>query len=352
MAKANNNGGGGPANASARPRTRRQRNRNTRVNLHRHHRMFGAMVIDPFKGPMIRGLSGDPSAPDTVLVRRRAIIPLSFSTLAGAGAEIAIVMNGRRNPYAAIWNGTAVTYVGRDSTDSGLVPSDAYARVVSSGVKILYTGSEHNRGGIWHHFSYDRDKSDAPSMAAFKTWGSLLDNLEYAVSDVRMPSNGVIGFVDSPEVGFGKVSAQGDALLDAGMPAADTDTSILRLAYTGPAESCKVELHVSEVIEYYHVDHAAFASSPVHAPNSTEVHQAVNSVLSVKGSQSSVADIGLAHRVGTAIGQAAGVVQEGLRTAGVVSGALKDARAFWSNYLSSSSVTIEELADDLPLLAL
>lgn len=319
--------------------------------LHQQHRLFGSMVVDPFKGPLTRGLSGDPSAPDTVLVRRRAIIPLSFSSLTGAGAEIAIVMNGRRNPYAAVWNGANVSYVGRDSTDSGLIPPDAYARVVSSGVKILYTGSEHNRGGIWHHFSYDRDKSDAPALAAFKTWGSLLDNLEYAVSDVRMPQNGTIGFVDSPEVGFAKVMPQADDLLDAGMPNA-FDTSIMRLAFTGPAESCKVELHVSEVVEYYHVDHAAFASALVHAPNSTEVHQAVNSVLSVKGSQSSVMDVGLAHRVGSAISQAAGVVQQGLQIAGAVGAAVRDTRAAWSNYLSPSTVTIEEVVDDLPLLAL
>lgn len=309
--------------------------------MHPVHRTFGSMVCDPFKGPLTKGLSGDPSAPDTVVVRRRSIIPLSFGILNGPGAEVALVMNGRRNPYAATWDGSAVEYVSRDATDTGLIPSDAYARVVASAVKILYTGSEQNRGGVWHHFSYDREKSDSPAMAAFKTWGSLLNNLEYAVSDSRMGQDGVIGFVDSPEIGFGRVNAQPDNLLDAGMPAAGTDTSVMRLAFTGSAASCNFELHVVELVEYYHVDHSAFSTGPTVAPHAEEVHQSVQSLLSIKGSQNTRIDGGLAHRVGVAISAASGIAQastnllnNGRDALNAGRGALEAVRGFWNNYLA------------------
>lgn len=323
-----------------------------RANLHPHHRNFGSMVCDPFRGPLMKGLSGDPSAPDTVTVRRRAVIPINVGTITGSGVEIAIVMNGRRNPYAGVWDGASVSYIGREANDSGLVPVDSYARVVSSGVKVVYTGAEQSRGGIWHHFSYDREKSDAPAMAAFKTWGSLLNNLEYAVSNGRIGQNGIIGFVDSPEVGFGKVNPQGDNFLDAGMPDSSSDTSLLRLAFTGAAESCNVELHVSEVVEYYHVDHVAFATGQTIAPHAQEVHQSVNTLLSIKGSQNSRIDEGLASRVGGAITAATGAVRAGNELLQAASQGYSTLRQFWNDYLTPSTVTIEEIAEELPLLAL
>jgi len=251
-----------------------------------------------------------------------------------------------------VWDGASVSYIGREANDSGLVPVDSYARVVSSGVKVVYTGAEQSRGGIWHHFSYDREKSDAPAMAAFKTWGSLLNNLEYAVSNGRIGQNGIIGFVDSPEVGFGKVNPQGDNFLDAGMPDSSSDTSLLRLAFTGAAESCNVELHVSEVVEYYHVDHVAFATGQTIAPHAQEVHQSVNTLLSIKGSQNSRIDEGLASRVGGAITAATGAVRAGNELLQAASQGYSTLRQFWNDYLTPSTVTIEEIAEELPLLAL
>lgn len=330
--------------------TRRPRVTARALPMHPSHRRFGTCVINPWSAPLAKGLSGDPSAPDTSVVRRKSVVSVDLSAGLVNGAEFAIVMNGRRNPYIAAWNGTAVTYYGRELEDDGLIPLDSYARVVSSGVQIRYTSSEQNRGGVWHHFSYDRDKSDSPAMAAFKNWGSLVENLEHAVSDTRMPPSGTIGFIDSPEVGFGRVTAQAADLLDAGMPASETDTSLMRLAYSGSPAGCVVEFHIAEVLEYYHINHAAYASGPTIVPHGDSVHQGLNSMLSIKGSQNSIVKPSLMAKVTDTINTATGIMTS---VAGAFTGAVNAYGAYARAFPAlnpSSTVTFEEVGEEALML--
>jgi hypothetical protein len=259
------------------------------------------------------------------------------------GAELAFVMNGARDPYLALYtaeDGT-VTYHGRNDADSGVFPAGSYGRVVASGVKTTHIGAAQDRGGMLHHFSYARDNSTLAGLGAFAKWGDLLKNLGSAVS--RAPLSASPSVVDSPEITFCEIKPQALTLLDAGIPGPEANLSLMRFAYTGPKTGVVLLFEVSEVVEYFHITHEAFARPVLSIAGGDTTQRALNHALSAPGSNATVASSpGFLQRVAGAIEGVTGAVQA---TAGLVETVGK---LFGRS--TASSVVIEEVAEAAPLL--
>lgn len=302
---------------------------------------LAAMVMNPWNGPLARGLITDDGLPSTVLVRRRSTLTVDLSQVPtlGAGVEFAVVMNGSRDPYLAYRivdpSVTKPTYVGRSDQDIGVIPLGSYGRVVASGVRVSYLGTETNRGGCVYHFNYSRENSMVAALAAYTTWGSLLANLGGAITAARVGATGVIELIDSPEVSFCEIKTQPENLLDAGMPAPSDNVALMRLAFVGPKEGAILQFDISEVVEYFHLTHASFARPVTNVPNGETLQRALNSSLSAPGTNATdVSKPGFLERLASTLAGAAGVVN----TAGILKESVMRLMA-----TPAVSTTVEEL---------
>jgi len=275
---------------------------------------FAAMVANPWTGPLARGLVPDDSIPNSVLVRRRSTLTLDLSNAPtlGSGVEIAVVMNGARDPYIGYRiidpSITTTSYVGRATEDSGLVPMGSYGRVIASGVRVTYLGTEQNRGGCLYHFSYSRENSQVAQLAAYQTWGSLIDSLGGAVTAAKIGPSGVVALVDSPETTYCEIKTQPDNLLDAGMPAPTANVSIFRCAFVGPKAGMILQFDISEVLEYFHLSHKAFSTPITNVPNGETLQKGLNSMLSTPNSGNTQVDKpGFLTKVTQTLGNLTGV---------------------------------------------
>lgn len=316
---------------------------------------FLRMVQNPWNGPVIGSPVADRNIPQTNIIRRSSVFVVNLADTqsdTSGGVEMAFVMNGLRDPYAAVATSLSstpvVTYHGRGQGTA--IPDESYARVIASGVKITFLGAAQDRGGVWSHFNYARESSNLLSLGIGPSWGNLAASMQYAVSSHPV-TTAPLKFIDSPETGFAAIKLLTENALDGGLPSPDMNVAIMRLLYQGPKQAFNFRFEVSEVLEYFHTSHEMWSKPAVQHASGEAIVVSTNNVLSQRGSgvTANPDKPGWFEKVADIISKGAGVAGDVL---GVLERGKELLRGAAPARASAAVPLIEEVAEDVALLAL
>lgn len=328
-------------------------------------RSYMASVLNPFSGPISKGLTVDRSMPMTNVIRRRNTVSVNLTSAPSAdlagGVEFVIVLNDRRDPYIVTAHKlgsspVTVTTHGLDVTDSDLsIPDKSYARIVSAGVRITYLGNNLNRGGSFYQFARDRETGSSSGIQWSNTFGDVRGELARAVATVPVPRKS-FSFIHAPEATFAEVDiinnmgpgATGGTLTTpafTGLPTSSDSVSVIHLYWQGPAEACNFSFELVETIEYYHTTHRHFATPSTSHPQGLAVQQAIAAHMQKPGSGNSSPDHkGLGSYIAEAsavVGAAAGLFENTAKAMFNGKGMWNVGKALWNEGASMAGPLIE-----------
>lgn len=251
-----------------------------------------------------RGVSGSHPTPQTAVIRRRALLPITITR--GFGADIYVPLENANSPWVCVteavdatWAATRRTIVGNGSLSN--LPGGSIARTVSAGIRFLPTSASQDVGGVFYFFrGASGVNEDIHASYPSYTEGALRTELDQAAGYGVVSPGKYVTFtaapadvwytVDNPGVAQGAGMCVTNTTVDTA-PAGWPVDEHLRVYYLGPPNQTFM-VEVVQNVEYYIDAHRDFMRPAVTHPQGLAIQQAVAAAMST---QSNVEAVG-GHR--------------------------------------------------------
>lgn len=257
-----------------------------------------ASVLNPFTGPLSKGITGSALNPKSFVVRRRTIVNMSLTggtatAGGGAGNDIVFALGYTVDPWILVANNVApVTDWGASTTitkyglsSSPALIADTLIRTVSAGIRIRSLAANQDVGGRMYFFSPAQGiAADMNSVGPSLLIGGVRSDLKENSGVASFKPGNAVEYIVPPQDVWRPAVANGQKWSFgtwAHTGTWDVSTAVqdahVRAWYIGPPQDFEVE--ICQILEYYNDDHAHYMSPTVTHPAGAHIHATTQAVL-------------------------------------------------------------------------